>query len=177
MVRTAVPLLALLLGVVPLARAGRDVVERRAPDLVPADSPSFERWTVTLLPGTFVLAPHPFRIAKSSSSDGEVMQATTEERRTLFVGIAPGTALYVARDAEDRRWIVFDVIVLDPATEGIQRATPPLPPGVRVSLQDGRVVLQGTVVSPDDIGAVEVVSAMFPDVENLVRTASPLPEP
>lgn len=148
-----------------------------APDLRPVDSDSFERYAVTLLPGMFVLASHAFRTGGSAQSDVETVEATTDERRTLFVGKTPGRAIYVVRDERDRRWIVFDVIVLDPARTAVLRSAPALPPGVRVSLREGRVVLEGTVSSPDDAGDVEVVTALFPETVNRVEVREPLPAP
>lgn len=148
-----------------------------APDLRPVDSDSFERYAVTLLPGTFVLASHAFRAGGSAHSDHEIAEATTDERQTLFVGKAPGRAIYVVRDESDRRWIVFDVVVLDPVRAVVLRSAPALPPGVRVSLEKGKVVLEGTVTSPDDAGDVEVVTALFPGTVNRVEFREPLPAP
>lgn len=146
---------------------------RRAPDLEPVDSPAFERFAVTLLPGTFVVATHPFPAANTSFSTGDVAVATSEGKRTLFVATKPGTAVYVVRDAADARWVVFDVTVIDPAKEPVQRTVPQLPAGVRVSYENDAVVLEGAVSSPDDMGVVEAVSAMFPDAINRVSMKQP----
>lgn len=148
----------------------------RAPEITPADSESFERYRVTLLPGTFAVATH-FAAAATAHSDREVVDATSEEGRTLFVARAPGTAVYVVRDDADTRWVVFDVTVIDPERAEVQRTVPPLPPGVRVSLHDGKVVLEGSVTQDSDAGAVEVVTSMFPGAIDRVTRADELPEP
>ena len=54
---------------------------------------------------------------------------------------------------------------------------PALPPSVRVSLADGKIVFEGAITRADDAGAVEVVRSMFPDSVDRVTRGDALPEP
>lgn len=129
---------------------------------------------IEIVQGKSVAVLVPFPIGQGANSNPEVIQAVPDvaSRKILFFARKLGVADYTVFDARKKsRTIQYSIrVVKADLAETARNIREIVPEGVTVSVKGDRILVEGEVVTPDEMRKVEAaVEGRGDEVKNLVR--------
>lgn len=140
----------------------------------PAPKSLVTQTEIEIVQGRSATVSVPFAIGQGANSNPEVVQAVPDvaARRMTFFGRKLGVADYSVFDAKNKKRVQQYAIrvVKSDLAETARNIREIVPEGVTVAVRGDRILVEGEVVTPDEMRKVEAaVEGRGDEVKNLVR--------